>query len=112
MRALYRLLHLCVVLAALPGRNFAADQTAWQPSLEAGEQLAARTNRLVLVHFWAPWCQPCVKLDADVLSQTETVRALEANFVMVKLNVDESPATARLYGVSSLPTDVIVTPNG
>ena len=31
---------------------------------------------------------------------------------MVKLNAEESPATARFYGVSSLPTDVIITPAG
>ncbi len=31
---------------------------------------------------------------------------------MVKLNADEAPGTARLYGVSSLPSDVIITPSG
>jgi thioredoxin-like negative regulator of GroEL/YHS domain-containing protein len=80
--------------------------------LDAARQIAARTNRLVLVHFWAPWCKPCLQLEKDVFSRPEVARALEANFVMVKLNVDETPATARLYGVSSMPTDVIISPNG
>lgn len=95
--------------------SFAAvadDQMPWLPSLEAAQQVAARTNRLVLIHFWAPWCQPCMRLEREVFSKPETAKALEANFVLVKLNTDEAPGTARLYGVSSLPSDVIISPNG
>jgi thiol-disulfide isomerase/thioredoxin/YHS domain-containing protein len=84
----------------------------WQPNLEAAQQLAARTNRLVLIHFWAPWCQPCMRLEREVFSQAETGRALEPNFVLVKINSDDAPGTTRMYGVSSLPTDVIIQPNG
>ncbi len=84
----------------------------WQPNLETARQIAAQSNRLVLVHFWAPWCKACLQLDQEAFSKPETGKALEANFVMVKVNVDEMPATARLYGVSSLPTDAIIAPNG
>ena len=61
-------------------------------------------KRLVLIHFWAPWCKPCRQLEQGVFAQAETGKALDANFVMVKLNVDDSPATARMYYVSS-PAD-------
>jgi thiol-disulfide isomerase/thioredoxin/YHS domain-containing protein len=107
--------HLSVVAAVVVtsvASAAAEDKMPWQPSLEAAQQLAARTNRLVLVHFWAPWCQPCMRLERDVFSQAETARALEANFVLVKLNSDEAPGTTRMYGVSSLPSDVIIQPNG
>jgi protein disulfide-isomerase len=90
----------------------AQDQIAWQPSLEVAQKMASQSKRLVLIHFWAPWCKPCRQLEQGVFAQPETGKALEANFVMVKLNVDDSPATARMYYVSSLPTDVIITPNG
>ena len=53
-----------------------------------------------------------MQLEKEVFSRPEVGRALEANFVPVKLNVDEAPATARMYGVTSLPTDVILTPSG
>jgi protein disulfide-isomerase len=101
-----------VVAATLTSAATAADQMPWQPSLEAAQQIAARTNRLVLVHFWSSSCKPCLRMDSEVFSKPEVARALEPNFVMVKLNVDESPGTAQLYGVSSIPTDVITLPNG
>ncbi len=113
MRALHRFSYATVVaLLAMPALAQAQDQIPWQPNLETAQQLAGQTNRLVLVHFWAPWCQPCLRLDKEVFTHAETVQALNPNFVFVKLNVDEAPGTARLYGVSSLPTDVILSPSG
>ena len=47
----------------------------WQPNLETAQQIAARSNRLVLIHFWAPWCQPCMRLEKEVFSRSETARA-------------------------------------
>jgi protein disulfide-isomerase len=103
---------VCLV-GVLASAASAEDQTIhWQPNLEAAERLAAKTNRLVLIHFWAPWCGPCMNMERTVFAQPEVGPALEPNFVMVKLNADDSQATARIYQVMTLPTDVIVTPSG
>ncbi len=53
-----------------------------------------------------------MQLESEVFSSAEVAAALEANFVLVKLNVDDSPGTARIYGVSSIPADVIISPSG
>ena len=37
---------------------------------------------------------------------------IEVHYVAVKVNADEFPATAQLYGIERLPTDVILTPTG
>ncbi|HEY4311452.1 MAG TPA: thioredoxin family protein [Pirellulales bacterium] len=84
----------------------------WESDLEAAKQTAARTNRLVVIHFGAPWCQPCQQLERDVFSQPGFGSDLTANYVGVKLNYDSFPATARQYGVQSIPTDVVITPQG
>ncbi len=55
----------------------------------------------VLVDFWAPWCQPCLKL-APVL--TELAAEFGDRLRVVKLDVDENPDTTREYGVVSIPT--------
>jgi YHS domain-containing protein len=113
---MWRALRFCaaaaVSLAAVCPIASAHDRMPWQPNLEAAQRVAAETNRLVLIHFWAAWCRPCIRLEQEVFSNPETAKGLEANFVMVKLNADEAPGTARMYGVSSLPSDVITTASG
>ena len=58
----------------------------------------------VVVDFWAEWCGPC-KMIAPVLD--EISGALGSKVKIVKLNVDESPATAQKYGIMSIPTLMI-----
>ncbi len=98
------------VASAAPGA--APGAINWQPNVETAQRVAAQTNRLVLLHFWAPWCKPCMKLDSEVFSQPQFGPALEANFVPVKVNSDEAQATARQYGITTLPIDVVITPQG
>ncbi|MBN2189532.1 MAG: thioredoxin [Chitinispirillaceae bacterium] len=55
----------------------------------------------VVVDFWAEWCGPCTMLTPVI----EEIAAENAGSVVVgKLNVDDSPAIAARYGVSSIPT--------
>jgi YHS domain-containing protein/thiol-disulfide isomerase/thioredoxin len=84
----------------------------WQNSLEEARQLAAKTNRLVLVHFWSPSCIPCMQLEQNVFAQPSVQQAIHAKFVPIKLNADEFPTTAKEYGITRLPSDLVITPSG
>jgi len=53
-----------------------------------------------LVDFYADWCGPC-KMVSPIVDEI----AQENNDIAVgKINVDESPELAAVYGVSSIPT--------
>jgi thioredoxin 1 len=55
----------------------------------------------VLVDFWAEWCPPCHRI-APVLDELAAEYAGRAR--VVKVDADANPATARAYGILSLPT--------
>src|SRR5829696_7061066 len=67
-----------------------------------------KSDKPVLVDFWAPWCAPCRML-------APTVEAVAQNFEgsasVVKLNVDDNPAVSQRYGIKGIPT-LILFKNG
>ena len=65
------------------------------------EAQVLQSKEPVVVDFWAEWCGPC-RMIAPALE--EISGTLGEKVKIVKLNVDENPATASKYGVMSIPT--------
>ena len=60
-----------------------------------------KSEKLVLVDFWAEWCGPCKQI-APALEDLAV--ELGDKLQIVKLNIDENPQTPSKYGVRGIPT--------
>ena len=68
------------------------------------EELVLKSDKKVLLDFWAPWCGPC-KMIAPIV---EEIAQENEHIVVGKINVDEEVPLAIQFGVSSIPTLVLM----
>ena len=61
-------------------------------------------NPLVLLDFWAVWCGPC-KMIAPILTE---IAAERDDVVIGKVDVDSEMELAMQFGISSIPTLVVI----
>jgi len=67
-----------------------------------------KSDRPVLVDFWAEWCAPCRMLAPTVEAVAEKYSTTAH---VVKLNVDHNPSVSQRYGIKGIPT-LILFKNG
>ena len=69
------------------------------------EREVLRSDKPVLIDFWASWCGPCRML-SPVISEIAEEKAGEVK--VCKVNVDEEAELASIFNVSSIPMLVVV----
>ncbi|SMX87626.1 thioredoxin [Brevibacterium sp. 239c] len=64
------------------------------------EETVLKSDKPVLVDFWAPWCGPC-RMVSPIVDQIAEENSEKLN--VVKVNTDENLETASKYGITSIP---------
>jgi thioredoxin 1 len=78
-------------------------------TIDDGNFLASTEGGITIVDFWAPSCGPC-RAFAPVFAEVAGRNADRARFA--RCNVDDSPTTATMLQIRSIPTVVAFGPDG
>lgn len=84
----------------------------WETDYDIAVARAEREQRPLFLHFIGNDCQPAQQMAVEVFTQPNIIAPLNANFVTLRINASENAALAQKFAVTSIPTDIIMKPNG
>jgi thioredoxin 1 len=86
------------------GGHVRKESMATAVTQQSFEEEVLKSDKPVIVDFWAEWCGPCHAV-SPVLDRIVDER--DGDLKLVKVNIDEQPELAQQFGVQSIPTMIL-----
>ena len=105
-----RSIFAAVLALALAPQTFAGT---WLKTVAAAQKLAKEKNQLILVDMFADWCGWCHRFEREVFPSEAFQKATD-DIILLRLDTEdgkEGTQMAQKFGVTSLPTFLLLTPD-
>src|ERR1700759_4504222 len=110
MKTLFGCTLAFILVAASP--TFAAEKLVWQTSTDEAFAQAKREHRFVILDLEAVWCHWCHVMEHETYANEAVRKALNANYVALKIDQDANPDIAARYGDWGWPATIVFASDG
>jgi thiol-disulfide isomerase/thioredoxin len=86
-------------------------QVVWVRNYDVAVTVAKKSNKLIVMDFWAIWCKPCLLMDEKLWENAE-MKELANNFICLRVNYDYDFKLVSQYAVRAIPRVIIITAGG
>lgn len=102
----------CVIVLWAVAHATPLEAGEWRRDFSAAEAEARQQKLPMLVHFYADWCNPCRRMDREILESNRLKSLFENGMIAVKVNSDQRPDLVRRFRITALPSDVFLSADG
>jgi len=85
-----------------------ASAGKWMDSFDEAKTLSIEKKLPIVLHFEAVWCGACRQMDSAVLEQPTVTKHLGTTVIGLRIDADRDPELIAKYGISTLPTEVVI----
>ena len=91
-----------------------SNSIVWVANYTAAQQQAAESDKPIILFFTGKWCSPCQIMKRQVWADEQVMNTVNAAFIPVTIDVDNSNAAETLsrYGVGATPNIIITDSKG
>lgn len=102
---------MCAIIGVTAVQAAVKDGIPWRKDLKAAMAEGRKSDKPVLIRFYADWCPPCRSMARDTWPDKK-ISTITRSFVPVLLEFDTAREVRRRYDVRVVPYALVVSPTG